>query len=63
MNREYMSHNSEIPASAENPVEVTDAENLVRPLEQALCHAENKEVEYWIRTALQYLLVQNASVN
>lgn len=58
-----MSHSSELPVSTEKPLEVTDAENLIRPLEQALSHAENKEVEYWIRTALQYLVLEDANIN
>jgi hypothetical protein len=63
MNCNYTDHSSEIPMSTENPIEVTDAENLVQPLEQALYHAESKEVEYWIRTALQYLVMEDANSN
>lgn len=62
MSRNYTNHSGEISVSTEN-LEVTDAENLVGSLEQALYHAEDKEVEYWIRTALQQLVMEDAAVN
>lgn len=46
--------------SIEGPITVTDADKLVRLLETALEHADDKEAEYWIRTALQYLVMENA---
>lgn len=44
----------------EGPITVTDADKLVRLLETALEHADDEEAEYWIRTALQHLVVERS---
>jgi hypothetical protein len=45
----------------EGPITVTDADTLVRLLETALEHADDEEeAEYWIRRALQHLVMERS---
>lgn len=42
------------------PIEIADSEKIVETLYEAINHVENNEAEYWIRTALQQLVVEQS---
>lgn len=49
----------DIKESLQEAVEGDEYEEAVDALDEALQHADDEDAEYWIRTALQYLLMED----
>ncbi|MDY6789260.1 MAG: hypothetical protein SVV03_04835 [Candidatus Nanohaloarchaea archaeon] len=47
----------EVKESLTESLMIDEQEDIIEDLNKALQHAESEETEYWIRTALQRLLV------
>ncbi|MFB6302496.1 MAG: hypothetical protein ABEH78_06515 [Haloferacaceae archaeon] len=49
----------DIKESLRGAVEGDEYEEVIDALDEALQHTDDEDAEYWIRTALQYLLVED----